>query len=310
MTAVEPMLETQTRTEVLAGRVDRAIAAAQALDSDASQAATEVKEATEAFHREVLMTIVQRLKEDPRGKELLFELVDDETVYSALVLHNIVRTPPMVRALEALATVRPYLESHGGDVELQGIDGGVAKVKLLGSCNGCSMSSQTLTNAVQTALVEHVPEIQGIEVVPDDPTPSLISADSLSRRPATTEDQPAESEPVSDGERSGWVRGPSLLEIGDPGLARFDAGGSSFAVVQDGGVIAVFRNECGHLGLELDGADVGGGRVVCDHHGFQFDVMTGAGMTDPASNLTPVPSRVEGIHVWLRPPQDGEIATP
>ncbi|TVR36244.1 MAG: hypothetical protein EA388_04520 [Nitriliruptor sp.] len=300
--------------ELLAGRVDRAVSAAMQLDQTARDIAIEVKDATEAFHREALVTIVQRLKADPRGKELLFELVDDEGVYGLLTLHGIVRTPPLVRAEQALASVRPYLESHGGDVELVDIDDGVAKVRLLGSCNGCSMSSQTLTNAVQTALVDNVPEIAGIEVVPTEAEPALIAPESLFRRPdsdAVTNGAPtstqgataaAEHDPAASG-RDGWVRGPALLELPDPGLVRTDIDGDSFIVVHDGGVITAFRNECGHLGLELDDAEVGRGRVVCDHHGFQFDVMTGAGLTDPDAGLDPIPSRVEGVHVWLRPPE-------
>ncbi len=308
--------------ELLAARVDRAVSAAMQLDDAARDIAIEVKDATEAFHREALVTIVQHLKADPRGKELLFELVDDEGVYGLLTLHGIVRTPPLVRAEQALAAVRPYLESHGGDVELVDIDNGVAKVRLLGSCNGCSMSSQTLTNAVQTALVDNVPEIAGIEVVPTEPEPTLIAPESLFRRPdgdlatngapgSTHETTPATTaaaaaashhDPSASG-HDGWVRGPALLELPDPGLVRTDLDGGSFIVVHDGGVITAFRNECGHLGLELDDAEVGRGRVVCDHHGFQFDVMTGAGLTDPDAGLDPIPSRVEGVHVWLRPPE-------
>jgi Fe-S cluster biogenesis protein NfuA/nitrite reductase/ring-hydroxylating ferredoxin subunit len=307
-----------TPVELLAGRVDRAVAAARQLDDAARDVALEVKDATEAFHREALVTIVQHLKADPRGKELLFELVDDEAVYGLLTLHGIVRTPPLLRAQQALASVRPYLESHGGDVELVDIDDGVAKVRLLGSCNGCSMSSQTLTNAVQTALVDNVPEIAGIEVVPTEPEPALIPPESLFRRPGgdaatngvngtspgavASAPAAAQHDPMATG-RDGWVRGPALLELPDPGLVRADIDGNSFIVVRDGGVITAFRNECGHLGLELDDAEVGRGRVVCEHHGFQFDVMTGAGLTDPGAGLDPIPSRVEGVHVWLRPPE-------
>ena len=35
---------------------------------------------------------------------------------------------------EALDSVRPYMESHGGDVELLGIEDGVARLRLEGSC--------------------------------------------------------------------------------------------------------------------------------------------------------------------------------
>ena len=42
---------------------------------------------------------------------------------------------------EALDSVRPYMESHGGDVELLGLEDGVARLRLKGSCNGCAASA-------------------------------------------------------------------------------------------------------------------------------------------------------------------------
>lgn len=298
--------------ELLAGRVDRAVAATAGLDEHARAAAVELREALEAFHREALVTIVRTLREDDRGRELLFGLVDDPTVHALFALHGIIRTNPLQRAEEALTAVRPYLQGHGGDVELLGLDGGVAQVRLLGSCNGCSMSSQTLKNAVEVALVEGVPEIAGIEVVDDAPDETLIDPASLFRRPgddpaarttaptagsAATASAAAGTEPAT----AGWVRGPGLLELGETGVVRVDHGDTSFVVVQDGGVVAAYRNACGHLGLDLDDASVAGGRIVCDHHGFQFDLATGAGLTQPGTALTAVPCRVEGVHVWLLP---------
>ena len=288
----------------LAGRVDAAMAALSGLDHDARAVAKEVKASLEAFHGEALRRVVRRLKDDDRGRELLMELVDDDLVRATLGLHGILRPPVHVQAERALAGVRPYLESHGGGVSLVEItDDGVARVRREGACNGCSMSAQTLTNAVQVALVEGVPEIGGIEVVTEQAV-NLISPESLTRRPQpsgpATSDGPGA--PVREaGSEAGWVRGPGLLEIGDPGatIARTDLG--EILVVQDGGVVAAYRNQCGHLGLSLEDADVGAGKVICAHHGYRFDVATGAGLTEPGSALSPIPSRVEGVHVWLRP---------
>jgi len=80
--------------EALARTVDRAVAEADALDADARAKAVALREAIEAFHRAGLTTIVKRLKADPRGKELLFELVDDPGVRALFAMHGIVRAPP------------------------------------------------------------------------------------------------------------------------------------------------------------------------------------------------------------------------
>ncbi|MDW8215773.1 MAG: hypothetical protein RMJ55_19660, partial [Roseiflexaceae bacterium] len=63
--------------ERLALRIDQAAAAVNKLDDQARERALELQRAVEAFHKEALTLVVRRLKDDPRGKELLFEMVDD-----------------------------------------------------------------------------------------------------------------------------------------------------------------------------------------------------------------------------------------
>ena len=62
--------------------------------------------------------------------------------------------------------MRPYLESHGGDVELIAVipSEGIVKVRLLGSCDGCPSSSVTLKLSVEQAIHEAAPEIVDIQV--------------------------------------------------------------------------------------------------------------------------------------------------
>ena len=60
--------------------------------------------------------------------------------------------------------MRPYLQSHSGDVELLGIDEGVARLRLQGSCDGCPSSASTLELAIEQALEEAAPDLAGIEV--------------------------------------------------------------------------------------------------------------------------------------------------
>jgi len=70
------------------------------------------------------------------------------------------------KVLEALETIRPYLQADGGDVELVSIDeDGTVHVKLTGVCGGCPMAQMTLTNGVERIVKERVPEV--IAVVTD-----------------------------------------------------------------------------------------------------------------------------------------------
>ncbi len=80
-------------------------------------------------------------------------------------MHGLHPYPVETRVEAALARVRPYLGSHGGDVELLGVDeAGVVRLRLLGSCDGCPSSAVTLQLAVEGAVEDAAPEIRGIEV--------------------------------------------------------------------------------------------------------------------------------------------------
>jgi len=65
-----------------------------------------------------------------------------------------------------LATVRPYLQRDGGDVELVEVtDDGVVKVRLVGACKGCPMSQMTLKNAIEKTILKEVPEVRAVQAV-------------------------------------------------------------------------------------------------------------------------------------------------
>ena len=67
------------------------------------------------------------------------------------------------RVLKALESIRPYLQSDGGDIQLVEIaDDYVVKVKLQGACYGCPFSMQTLKAGVEQALMKEVPEIKSV----------------------------------------------------------------------------------------------------------------------------------------------------
>jgi Fe-S cluster biogenesis protein NfuA/nitrite reductase/ring-hydroxylating ferredoxin subunit len=210
-----------------------------------------------------------------------------------LTLHGIIRTDPHSRAERALAGVRPYLRSHGGDVELVRIEGGTAHVRLHGSCNGCSMSAVTLRQTVERALVDEVEEITGVEVLNDEPTVAFIPLGSVGRRP-----------PAGD---QGWVRGVAVDSLPDGGMARFDVAPGepgdepeSFVIVHVDHRLAVYRNVCVHQGRSLDGGLLDGGVLTCPWHGFRFDAASGECLSAPGAQLLQVPARVEDGVLWIR----------
>jgi Fe-S cluster biogenesis protein NfuA len=164
-----------------AQRIDAAQRAVERLDPPAREAAHDYAAALSDHHRAVLTAFVTRLRADDRGRELLYELVDDVEVHAALVRAGIVRPSLAMRAIQVLDGVRPYLTSHGGDVELVRIEAGVAHVRLLGACQSCGSATETLRDSVAEALLEHLPEIVEVREVPPDtgPVTAFIPVSSI-----------------------------------------------------------------------------------------------------------------------------------
>ena len=115
------------------------------------------------LYGEGLVRIFDAIAED--GSEALrAKLTEDGVVASLMLIHDLYPVSLEQRVQEALDSVRPYMESHGGNVELLGIEDGVAKLRLEGSCNGCAASASTLELAVEQALQATAPDLEGIDV--------------------------------------------------------------------------------------------------------------------------------------------------
>jgi len=118
----------------------------------------------EAFHREAVVRIVQilpfeaveQLHQDPVVNHLLDTYIEDD------------EAPEDLDALidEALDEVRPYIHSHGGEMEALEVDkeNGIVSLRLMGSCHGCPSSSITLTEGVEKILKQRWPGFRKLAV--------------------------------------------------------------------------------------------------------------------------------------------------
>jgi Fe-S cluster biogenesis protein NfuA len=91
-------------------------------------------------------------------------LLDDGIVASLLLIHGLYPVPLEERIAEAVDSVRPFLASHGGGVEILSVEDGVARLRLQGSCNGCPASASTLEHALKEAIDEAAPDLLSLEV--------------------------------------------------------------------------------------------------------------------------------------------------
>lgn len=58
--------------------------------------------------------------------------------------------------------ISPAVASHGGWVELLGVEGDAAIIQFGGGCQGCGMSSVTLKQGIESAILAEVPEIKRV----------------------------------------------------------------------------------------------------------------------------------------------------
>ena len=272
--------------EQLAERVDKAIAEVQSLPPDVRGKAMTLKSTIEEFHKAGLTHIVKTLKNDKQGKELLFEMVDEPTVYALFAMHGLVRADMRTQVSRVIEMVRPYMQSHGGDVSVVDVQDKTVFVRLSGNCTGCSMSSVTLRNTVEESLREHVPEIEKVEVVPEEPNDLVQIA-----------------LPDAEHDEHGWVEGPLVAEIDESKPFAFEHGEHNILLIKSKRGLRAYRNACAHQGLPLDGGllDVEAGAITCPWHGFQFDSESGECFSAPQCQLEPFPLRVEADRVFVRP---------
>ena len=66
---------------------------------------------------------------------------------------------------EVLDKIRPVLVRDGGNVELVEVTDGTVKVKLVGACAGCPMSTMTLKNGIERILKQEIPEVKEVVAV-------------------------------------------------------------------------------------------------------------------------------------------------
>jgi Fe-S cluster biogenesis protein NfuA len=141
-------------------------------DPQARGKTREIVQSLMDLHGAVLRRMLDRIAESKfSGLELIDSLAGDELVEGLLLLYGLHPLDLETRVRQALDKVRPYLHSHGGNVELLGIDQGVVRLRLEGSCHGCPSSAMTLKQTIEEAICEKAPDVVSIQVIGEEPAP-------------------------------------------------------------------------------------------------------------------------------------------
>jgi Fe-S cluster biogenesis protein NfuA len=159
------------RVEKLAARLETSG------DPEIRAIALDLVQSVVELHGAALQRLVDSLIQTPEGQQALSEALENDLVSSMLLLHNLHPDGIETRVLRGIEKARPYLKSHGGDVELTGVRDGIVHLRLHGTCGSCPSSSITLKNAVEDALFEVAPDI--VEIISENASITAQSGPQL-----------------------------------------------------------------------------------------------------------------------------------
>jgi Fe-S cluster biogenesis protein NfuA len=141
-------------------RIEELVMRVEAMGDPAIRAtAQELLQAVIELHGVALDHMLHFVAQLPQGEDALISIAGDDLVSKVLSLHGLNPISIAVRVEQALDVTRPYLQSHGGDVELESVDGNEVHIRLQGSCGSCSSSSETLKSTVEEAIYQAAPEV-------------------------------------------------------------------------------------------------------------------------------------------------------
>jgi Fe-S cluster biogenesis protein NfuA/nitrite reductase/ring-hydroxylating ferredoxin subunit len=276
---------------------DQAVAALETLvgtlERDGDERALMLLQYMDAIHR-------------PALELMLAGDIDHPIAVAVLAMYELVPLDERTQIEEALDEVRPYIESHGGALELLDVDGGVVHVRMSGACEGCAASAMTLRRGIETKLRELIPWFEEIIAHQPDETPP---PEGVTLLPMVQVDPRASAPAAGGGDllQIAQLKRPVFVDVGPiaelpPGQMKVaNVDGNEILVINIDGEPYAFRNVCPVDGRNpLDGGRVTQNVLVCPWHNCAYDARTGKRVDDepgdPAS-LAVVPLAVSGAGV-------------
>jgi Fe-S cluster biogenesis protein NfuA/nitrite reductase/ring-hydroxylating ferredoxin subunit len=226
------------------------------------------------------------------GLALIEKFASDELLGALFMLHGLHPVDLETRVTQALVEVRPYLKSHGGNVELIKVEGGVAYLRLEGSCHGCPSSTMTLKMAIEEAIYKAAPDLDDLKVEGVVEPPPRAGKPVAFIPPRRNKHNSAASTP-----EAGWhvVEQVTSLPAGTVQVVTVRGKPLLFCLIAD--TYYAYVNRCSNCGASLADSRLEGTTLICSSCGRFYDVSRAGRCLDlDAANLflEPVPLLVEG----------------
>jgi len=243
-------------------------------DSKARGMLQECLESVLSFYGHGLERILELVDQaGPEGEKVRETLIHDPGVRGLLLIHGLHPVPLETRLSEALDKVRPYMESHGGNVELISLEDDYAKLRLQGHCKTCPSSTVTLELAVRAAIEEACPDLAGFEV-------------EGIKNGANHPDAAFEHTPAAAPE---WTRIESALELAEGHFMSVRTETDPLLICKVNDRLYAYRDLCPACNLPLHLGEIKAGLIVCSL-GHRFDVkLAGSSLDNPDLHLDPLP---------------------
>jgi Fe-S cluster biogenesis protein NfuA/nitrite reductase/ring-hydroxylating ferredoxin subunit len=292
------------------GRIESLVTELDALPDPAARAtATEALQAVLELHGTALDRMLELVAEaGEQGSALLASFAGDDLVGNVLMLHGLHPVDVHTRVAAALDSVRPYLESHGGDVELLGVDGGVVRLRLEGSCKGCPSSAATLKTAIEEAIMNAAPDVleitaEGVTAPATHPVSPLVPLPMMGAPlPVMGAASPAPP-PAAGGApaRATWSRVAEGASVAPGEARRLVVEGVPIVLCRLQGALYAYRVPCPGCGDPMEGAWVAAGNLVCSGCSRAYDVRGAGRCTQDSTRLEPLPLLEEagGVRVAI-----------
>lgn len=256
-------------------------------DPEARAKAAEMVQTLLEVYGESLARVVN-IAAQGENREMLGALTEDELISHLLILHDLHPEDVHTRVVRGLDEVRPYLESHGGDVELLGVEDGVARLRLEGSCSGCPSSTMTLKLAIEEAVQKAAPDIESVEAEgvaepAPEPQANLVAGPTLPRK---KKKQPEEN----GGNQSSWTVVDDLPRLSSGGMTAMEVSGEPILFLKLEDDSYAYRNLCSGCAEPLDKGELRGNELACAGCGHRYDVRRAGRCLDaPQLYLEPIP---------------------
>jgi Fe-S cluster biogenesis protein NfuA/nitrite reductase/ring-hydroxylating ferredoxin subunit len=264
-------------------------------DRNARSKAAEVVGALLDLYGEGLARMMEVVAEGEERERTFDAFAEDELVSHLLLLHGLHPLDLKTRVIMALEEVRPYLQSHGGNVELLGVKEGVARLRMQGSCSGCPSSTVTLRLAIEEAIQKTAPDLEDIEAegVAEEPklAPTIVAGPTLRKK--------EKKRPQEDG--ASWTVVGGLPQLSSGRMLVKEVSDEPVLFLKLGDDFYAYRRLCPGCGESLEGGGLDEAVLTCSGCSRRYDVRrAGRCLDDPQLHLEPIPLLVDEVAVEER----------